>query len=169
MEMTWLLEKTKEIFLRDGALVPVAFTEFSEKVLVITGLKNFGSPDGSLSTQRRHLHTLGLSLGKQYPHHEVRSVALVGEIWFVPEDEKVPGMRVHSHWQKKEGVFCLLLDPSVGQEQAELREIIRVGDTVDLVAVPKQQSKGQETQLLDALVDGIRHGRYTPAGKGKKR
>lgn len=169
MEMASLLEKAQELFLTDGCVVPVAFTEFSDHVLVITALKHFGYPDGSVGTQRRHLYTLGLSLGKQYPHHEVRSVALVGEIWFVPEDEKVPGMRVHSHWQKKEGVFCLLLDPSVGQEQAELREIIRVGETVDLVAVPKQQSKGQETQLLDALVDGIRHGRYTPAQKGKKR
>lgn len=158
MDITDIMQQTKKILLKQqGHHHPTVIVE-SEKDIYLVMLDFL--PDTTLEKQKL-LFSIGRDMAMEHDIEakEVTQLVWICEAWFsiVKPEEFDTAPSPSKDPRKQEGLIVLMLtleDKTLVQD-AQAIEIIRHGDTFDLLLLPKPDMGGTHSSLLTSCLAGI--------------
>lgn len=164
----FVLEQAKKTVLAHGAHPALVLTEWVDESYFISVLDGFGSPQETHEERLSYLLRCGQQIGSFEPTLGVARVVLLCEMWWVSHTLthetrnqvlREMAVRPSQHPQRKEGMLLLFQDTIMPfTKDVALLEILRIGDTVDLVDVQEGTGWQMYFSLLDSFVAGITQG-----------
>lgn len=168
MDIEKVFAIAKRQILERGRHLPTIIAEFGDTAEVV-GLVGFGEPDGLSRTRQQHVRQAGYKVGQRRRSESFDSCCFICEIGFAlrAASENVPPSKVSQDTRRREGIMVWALETKNHQETRHLAEIVRAGESLDLVQVEIPEYV-QDEGMVHILAQGISQGRYSPKPRKKK-